>query len=842
MLLRWWRAASQRSSRSTARRASRPKQWPHTGFKPHVEALEDRTLMNAGALDTTFGTGGLLTTNLSYTALNSNSVAVQPDGKILVAGVSTAANVGEFSVARFNADGSLDTTFGGTGLVSANIALGSTDQAVGLVLQPDGKVVVAGDTNAGGAQENFGVMRFNPDGSIDTTFGNNGSVIIDFYNGDDYLSAIGLEPNGRIVVAGRSDTHFALARLNADGSQDADFDGDGKLMFDFAATITGGKLTGSTDGINALTIQQNGDIVVAGFTNVSVDLQYIATNPILWNFALGRFNYIDGTLDTKFGRGGLQVVDYLGSPNGNAPNGPSDIATSITTLSDGRLAVAGWTEYGGGGQNYDLAILTTLGVVDPTFNADGEVVTDFSPNFQSGSLGQPDIQDQANGITVQPDGHIVLAGFSGQANTASNADPQPPATSAFSLARYNPDGTLDQNFGFHGLVTTKFNNNSLDNITDVVMQPNGAILAVGTSDDQNGNGPHLVMARYTGLVPDPISFTASAYSSLESSGAATISVTRGGDISSAATIQFATSDGTAKAGKNYAARTGTLSFSAGQANASFVVPLIDDNVFQSPNLSLNLTLSNPQGGGAILGNPTTAVLTILESDHTTRTQNYIIQVYQDLLHQTPSPAALAKWTHYLNSGGSKANFVLALENTSAYRQLVVQGIFTKYLRRSPSGTELSHYTHLLATGSTDEQVAAQVGATAEYYNNYGGGTPSSWVANFFQDATGHAIDAGSLSTYTNQLAKGSTRYQVALEILTSNAYRLTLISNWYQLYVHHAINSKTLNGYLSLMRGGGSLGQQSLFLGDPGALITGPLRDERIIALILSSKPYLAQF
>jgi uncharacterized delta-60 repeat protein len=808
-----------------------------------VEALEERTLLNAGSLDLTFGNhgNGLLTTGLSYTALNSNSVAVQPDGKVVVAGVSNAAGVGMFDVARFNTDGSLDTTFGGTGLVSEQIAPGSTDTAIGVVIQPDGKIVVAGNTNAFGSQENFAVMRFNPDGTVDTSFGNNGERVIDFYGGNDFLSAIALEPNGRIVVVGKSDTHFALARLNADGSQDADFDGDGKLVFDFAATITAGLLSGSTDGINALAIQPNGDIVVAGFTNVEVDLLKINNNPNNWNVAMGRFNYIDGTLDSTFGRGGLQVIDYLGSPHGNTPEGPSEMATGLAVLPSGELAFSGWTEYGGGGENYYLGV-TKNGILDGSFNADGEVVTDFSPDFTSGSLGSPDLQDQANAIVVQPDGHIVMAGFSGPANTGSALDPQPPTTSSFSLARYNSDGTLDQNFGFHGLVMTSFNPNvSLDNVTDIVMQPNGDILAVGTSDNQDGTGPHLVMARYLGEVPDPISFTSASYSVLENGNSATITVTRGGDTSSAATINFSTSNGTAIAGKNYAATSGVLSFSAGQANASFNVPIIDDGVFQSPNPYLNLTLSNPQGGGAILGNPVTATLTILETDHTTSSQNYIITVYQDLLHINPDPASFAKWTHYLAHGGSKAQFVLSVESTQLYRHLVVQGIFQKYLRRAPSASELNHYTTLLTNGTTDEQVAAQVGATLEYYTNWGGGTPNSWVSNFFSDAVGHGIDPNSLTAYANQLANGFTRYQVALEILTSNPYRLDLIANWYQLYVHQAISSKNLNYYLSLMKSGVT-GQHSIFLSDKNGLPKGRADDEDIIALILSSKQFLAQF
>src|SRR5205823_5199649 len=139
----------------------------------------------------------------------------------------------DFAVARYNADGSLDTTFGSGGTVTTNFGPGATyDDADGVAIQSDGKIVVAGTCNRGGSDNVFAVARYNADGSLDSTFGSGGTVTTDFGLGgsDDSAYAVALQPDGKIVAAGATylggvPGDFALARYNPDGTLDSTFGG-----------------------------------------------------------------------------------------------------------------------------------------------------------------------------------------------------------------------------------------------------------------------------------------------------------------------------------------------------------------------------------------------------------------------------------------------------------------------------------------------------------------------------------------------------------------------------------------------------------------------------------------
>src|SRR5437899_829604 len=233
-------------------------------FKPSLESLEERALLAAGALDPTFGSGGLIATSLNYNASDSantgfKSLAVQVDGKYLIADVSNGA-VGGFNVARFNTNGTLDPTFGTGGIGNVHFAAGSTDVATAVALQADGKVIVVGTTTDSSGNSNFGVARFTTTGQIDKTFGfnRNGTAVIDFTpappvpantlpHWQSTASSLTIEPDGRIVVAGNTlitpngpsgvpVQDVAVARLNADGTQDADFDADGRVIANIGST------------------------------------------------------------------------------------------------------------------------------------------------------------------------------------------------------------------------------------------------------------------------------------------------------------------------------------------------------------------------------------------------------------------------------------------------------------------------------------------------------------------------------------------------------------------------------------------------------------------------------
>ena len=327
--------------------------------------------------------------------------------------------------------GDLDPTFDGDGKVTTNFAGSptSTDRAFGVAIQGDGKIVDAGFTNIPGP--NFGLARYNPDGSLDPTFSGDGKVTTDFAgSGEDVAQAVAIQADGKIVAAGFADVpgrDFALARYNTDGSLDPTFDGDGKVTTDFA---------GSTDSVSGVVIQADGKIVAAGNANVPFD-----------DFGLARYN-TDGSLDTTFSGDGKVTTDFAGGSS-------DERALGVAIQADGKIVAAGFAFVFGAVQDFALARYNPDGSLDATFSGDGKVTTDFA------SSG-----DQAHGVAIQADGKIVAAGFA----DVPGRD--------FALARYNTDGSLDTTFSGDGKVTTDFAG-GLDEAHGVAIQANGKIVAAG---------------------------------------------------------------------------------------------------------------------------------------------------------------------------------------------------------------------------------------------------------------------------------------------------------------------------------------------------------------------------
>ncbi len=212
--------------------------------------------MPDGSLDPTFSTDGKVTTDFAGGFDEAFAVALQPDGKIVAAGGAVVGSSPfDFALTRYNPDGSLDPTFGTDG--KATTDFGGTDEALAMALQPDGKIVAAGQAFTGSSPDfavDFAVARYNPDGSLDSTFGTGGKVTTDFA-GFDAARAVALQPNGKIVAAGGSSFDFAVARYKKHGSLDPSFGPGGKVTTDFAS---------STDVARAVALQPDGKIVAAG--------------------------------------------------------------------------------------------------------------------------------------------------------------------------------------------------------------------------------------------------------------------------------------------------------------------------------------------------------------------------------------------------------------------------------------------------------------------------------------------------------------------------------------------------------------------------------------------------
>ncbi len=410
-------------------------------------ALPNVLQAQGGSLDPGFGAGGSVITDVAQDGDVARAVAVQADGKVVVAGYSWVGAGHDFVLVRFHADGALDSGFGSNGVVATDFE-GGDDQAHALVIQPDGKLVVAG-TASNGTASLFAVVRYNTDGTTDGSFGNGGMVTTDFGIGAAWVRAIALQPDGGIVVAGSSGTGLgeviAVVRYTGDGVPDTGFDTDGMVITDLGA---------GSDRANAVAVQPDGKIVVAGVDSIGP----------FSDFAVVRY-LADGALDGDFGIDGVVSTD-LGSGSGTG----SDWANAVALLPDGRVVAAG---YGEVANNFNFAAVRYLpdGTPDASFSGDGRVATSFG-------IGT----DAAYAMALQPDGKIILAGSS---STGFLFD--------FALVRYNPNGTLDATFGTGGKVVTPLAAIN-DEAYSCAIQPDGGIVAAGYAF--NGTNDDFAVVRY----------------------------------------------------------------------------------------------------------------------------------------------------------------------------------------------------------------------------------------------------------------------------------------------------------------------------------------------------------
>lgn len=383
-------------------------------------------LTTAGGLDNSFNSTGKVTTSVGTGAVAYSDV-IQPDGKILVAGASGSGGI----VTRYNSDGSLDSGFGSSG-----IATYSGVSFYDLCLLNNGKIVAAGLSGS-----NFCVVRFNADGSVDSSFGSSGITTVDF-GATDYANGIAIQADQKIVLVGAigsgggSGTEdWALARLTSSGSLDTTFGTSGKVTLNW----------GGDDAANGVVIQNTGKIVVAGLANGAG--------------GVARFN-TDGSLDTSFGSGGTGKIalttDY-------------DYRIAMQSLTDQRLLVTG-VESG----QVVLHRFSADGIADSTFGTSGTVTT---------SLGAT---DWGYDVAVQGDGKVVVTGGSFASGGAAGL-----------LIRYNIDGSLDTTFGTSGKLLTYYGTSTyseMDYFKGVAIQKDGQIVAVGAA---NGN---FALSRYNGGV------------------------------------------------------------------------------------------------------------------------------------------------------------------------------------------------------------------------------------------------------------------------------------------------------------------------------------------------------
>ncbi|HET6713794.1 MAG TPA: delta-60 repeat domain-containing protein [Actinomycetota bacterium] len=417
-----------------------------------------------GDLDRTFGGDGRVVTNLTGSSDSVADVAIQANGRIVVVGRTPGRRYGKFALARYRPDGRLDQTFGGDGIVTTNMAK-REDAASAVTIQTDGRIVVVGTASIR-ARRVFAIARYDPDGTLDAGFGNNGKARIGFtQGGDDAAADVAVQPDGRIVVVGSSFDldRFALARLDPDGTLDPTFHADGKVT----TSVSNG-----ADSAEAVAIQPDGKIVVVGES---------------WTLSgwdgidVARYE-TDGQVDPTFGIDGVATVDLT-----EGSDGAGDMARAVAIQPDGKIVVAG--DAGGAAEftsGFGLARFDDDGTPDASFHGDGTVVTNFTR-----------WDDSASDLAIQADGKIVVVGVAGYSWDT---------VATFALVRYAPDGTLDGSFGDHGKLRTRFRARIPDDPVGIVgawargvaIDADGRIVAAGGVDrvvDGHLDG-RFALARY----------------------------------------------------------------------------------------------------------------------------------------------------------------------------------------------------------------------------------------------------------------------------------------------------------------------------------------------------------
>jgi uncharacterized delta-60 repeat protein/uncharacterized repeat protein (TIGR01451 family) len=388
-----------------------------------------------GDLDPSFGSGGVVTTDISAFGSEAHSLAIQADGKIVAAGSSATPTNQQFALARYNPDGSLDQAFGSAGQVTTSFPgqgqASSLAQAV--AIQPDGKIVAGGLTGFPSScascflPQPFALARYDTDGTLDASFGSGGLVTLSLPLPSG-INALAVQPDGRIVAGGftfeplpsvSTTGEFALIRLNPDGSPDPSFGSQGVVLKDFGQ---------NSATILAVALQTDGRIVASGA---------VSNIP---GFCVVRYN-TDGSLDSSFGVGGIvttpiQVTGFQ--------------AWGLSILSDGRILV------GGGSTTAELARYNTDGSLDSTFGAGGIALAPFPGTY----------------IAVMPSSDIIVAGtyfvplF---------------GISAFSVTRFHADGSLDPTFGTGGNVKTETPLLQNPAASAVVLYGNDKVVVGGTA-------------------------------------------------------------------------------------------------------------------------------------------------------------------------------------------------------------------------------------------------------------------------------------------------------------------------------------------------------------------------
>jgi len=398
-----------------------------------------------GDLDATFNPPDGYVLHNGWNKDSYVGVAIQTDSKIVVSTGILSGTDADVGVLRYNGDGTLDSAFGTDGIVIYDGGKGN-DCGRLVTIQADGKIILTGYGNNG---EDYDIltMRYNSDGTLDTSFGTNGIAIYNNGNRNDYGRAIAIQSDGKIVVTARStgnSTSIAMIlRYNGDGTLDSTFGTNGVVIYEGDQ---------GNDGFRDVAIQTNGKIVVSGYTKTDAGFDVLTA----------RYTS-NGTLDNTFGTSG--VVTYDG---GHGDDG----ARGVAIQSDGKIVVSGGNY---NGTDLDVLVLryNSTGTSDNAFGTNGVV------SYDSGKGN-----DNGRRLTIQGGNKIVVTG-----NTPNGTDED------VLILRYNVDGSADGTFGSNGIVTLNIVTGK-DFGEGVAIQADAKIIIAGGSF--NGTGNDVMVLRVIG--------------------------------------------------------------------------------------------------------------------------------------------------------------------------------------------------------------------------------------------------------------------------------------------------------------------------------------------------------
>jgi uncharacterized delta-60 repeat protein len=490
-----------------------------------------------------------------------SAIVLQADGRILASG--NFARVGSATrdrLIRVNPDGSRDATFGTSESLPNNAVYA-------VALQKDGKIIMGGEFTRLGSVARTRLARLHANGVVDETFdpgtGVNGAVAPAVYS-------IAIQPNGKILIAGNFDSvngvvRSAIARLNADGVLDT--------TFDPGIGVTSTDTNFRVPWLSSIAIEPDGKVIVSGqFTDVGG----------LPRRNIARLN-ADGSPDPSF-------------DPGTGATGNAVTVEAVARQSDGKIVIAGDFTKVNGLDRSSIARLNPSGSVDTTFDP-GPGVTDTD------EFGKT-IPGLVTFLAIQSDGKVVLSGSFTLVDDINRRG----------VARLNADGALDPTFGPY--LGTTFRNElgyeEIAYVSGMALQPDGKVLIGGSFDSADGSRTNrLVRLLESNIRASTVEFATPTVAAGESAGPVEVKVIRRGDSTEAFTVDFVTSGGSARSGLDYKAQIGTLRFASLETEHTITIPILDDGAVEDDE-NFSVILRNPSAGTRIT-EPSTCFVRIIDS-------------------------------------------------------------------------------------------------------------------------------------------------------------------------------------------------------------------------------------